>query len=83
MILLVMAPSRTRAGDPKSVSQLAMRAVAKATKYEKYAQLIGDPDTARSILELAWKLRKRADTLGGESDPASSTSNLDRERSAQ
>ena len=42
---------------------MAERAVAKASKYERLARLVGDPDTTRNILELAGKLRKRADAL--------------------
>jgi len=42
---------------------MAMRAAAKACKYEQFARLIGDPVTARNILDLAGKLRKRAEAL--------------------
>jgi len=54
---------RSRVNDPPLVRQMAMRAVAKASKYERFARLIGDPVTARKILDLAGKLRKRAETL--------------------
>jgi hypothetical protein len=42
---------------------MAMRAMAKASKYEQFARMINDPLTARNILDLAGKLRKRADAL--------------------
>ena len=54
---------RTRVDDPPLVRQMAMRAVAKASKYERFAPLIGDPITARNFLDLAGRLRKRAETL--------------------
>ena len=54
---------RTRVDDPPLVRQMAMRAMAKARKYEQLARLIGDPATARNILDLAEKLRKRAAIL--------------------
>jgi hypothetical protein len=50
------------------LQQMAMRAIAKAARYERYARLIGDQETARSILELASKLRRRAETLGEPSE---------------
>ena len=54
---------RSRANDLPLVRQMAVRAVAKASKYEQFARLIGDPVTARNILDLAGKLRKRAEML--------------------
>jgi hypothetical protein len=42
---------------------MAMRAAAKARKYEQLARLINDPVATRNILELAEKLRKRAEAL--------------------
>ena len=54
---------RTRVDDPPLVRQLAMRAMAKASKYEQFARLVGDPATVRNILDLAGKLRKRAEIL--------------------
>ena len=54
---------RTRVDDPPLVRQMAVRAFAKASKYERFARLVGDPVTARNILDLAGKLRKRAETL--------------------
>ena len=40
-----------------------MRAMAKAIRYEQFARLIGDAATATDILDLAGKLRKRAEAL--------------------
>ena len=37
--------------------------MAKASKYEQFARLVGDPATVRNILDLAGKLRKRAEIL--------------------
>jgi len=54
---------RTRIDDPPLVRQMAMRAMAKASKYEQFARLLGDPATVRNILDLAGKLRKRAEIL--------------------
>ena len=54
---------RTRVDDPPLVRQMAERAVAKASKYERLARLVGDPETTRNILDLAGKLRKRAEAL--------------------
>jgi len=54
---------RTRVDDPPLVRQMAMRSMAKARKYEQLARSIGDPATARNILDLAEKLRKRAAIL--------------------
>ena len=54
---------RTRVDDPPLVRQMAMRAMAKAIRYEQFARLIGDAATATDILDLAGKLRKRAGTL--------------------
>ena len=51
---------RTRIDDPPLVRQ---RAMAKASKYEQFARLVGDPATVRDILDLAGKLRKRAEIL--------------------
>jgi hypothetical protein len=43
--------------------QIAARALAKATKYQDFARWVGDRETVQRILDLAAKLKRRADAL--------------------
>src|SRR4051794_27126164 len=48
--------------------QLVSRVLAKANKYRSYSRWIGDSETAASIVDLAAKLKRRAEALAKPSE---------------